>query len=255
MSINSELEICTKTQDEGFGAVYERIVLERFLERVQKKYGFKEVLELECPITKGFDNLVLKGIGCGINVSSKNLEQLKEKWDKFKEKPKFISMDSKEKYDLVWNFAVVQLDPKIIIEMKKKSKKYVLIFVPNILNYGTPFHLAYHLMTGLPCYHAERGSVKIRRRVGLKKIVERFGLRVIESGYIDMPWWPDTAFGIREVKENILKMTLKPVEKEFKDPKKYMRSINSMTFIEYNKFLGSIKYFFAHHTYVFCELK
>lgn len=253
--MNVEEEICAKTQEEGFGATYERIMLERLLKNLQKKYKFKTILELGCHITKGFDNLALKENGCKISVASVDINALKEKWEKFKEKPKFVGMASQGKYDLVWNFAMVQLKADIINQMKRNSQKYVLFFTPNILNYGTPFHVAYHLLTGTECHHAERGKVILRRKKCLERVARVYELKVLESGYVDMPWWPDTAFGIREVKENFFKMKLKPVETEFKDPKTLLKKIKRMRFIEDSKFLGPIKHLFAHHQYVFCELK
>ena len=76
---------------------------------------------------------------------------------------------------------------------------------------------------------------------------------IIETGYVDMPWWPDTAFGIREVKENIFQMKLPPQEEIKPKPgKQVLDSVNKSMFIENSK-LGFIRYLFAHHQYVLAE--
>jgi len=148
----------------------------------------------------------------------------------------------------------VHLNPELINEIIKKSKKYVLFFTPNIWNYGTPFHIAYHIISKTKCTHAERGSIKLRRLSGMKDFAKKHGLRVLKTGYVDMPPWPDTAFSIREVKENILKKKLPPKEKIVPLPgKEVLDRVNKKMFVENSNLF--IKYLFAHHQYVLAEKK
>ena len=96
---------------------------------------------------------------------------------------------------------------------------------------------------------------QIGKAVGISSTsVVSYNLNVLEIGYVDMPFWPDTAFSIREVKENVLKMKLRPIEREIKDAGAVLDKVNRMAFIE-NSRLGILKHFFAHHTYALCELK
>lgn len=246
--------ICANTQDEGFGSVYERIALERLLRRLYKKYRFKSVLEYECESTKGYDNLALIEEGCRASVASQDINKIKKNW-KFKIKPDFESMNINKKFDLVWNFAVVQLRPGIIQEMKKTSNQFVLFFTPNIWNYGTPFHLIYHWLSGTKCHHAERGRIILRRKRGLEKIARLNGLKIIESGYVDIPWWPDTAFSIKEFKKNLLGIKVKDQKKAKQNAKELLQKIEKMMFIEKSTLIGFLKPLFAHHTYVLARIK
>ncbi len=246
--------ICANTQDEGFGSVYERVSLGRLLNRLSKTLKIKTVLEYGVPFSKGYDNMVFIKNKCNVTVADPRVEKIKKSWPS-KIKPKFAKIPFKgEGFDLVWNFALLQTDPDSIKEMIKKSKKYVLFFTPNIWNYGTPFHVAYHIVSRKKCTHAERGSIRLRRLGGLKKFAENNNLKVLEAGYIDMPPWPDTAFSIREVKENILGMKLPPKEKIKPLPgKQVLDKVNNTMFIENSRL--PIKYFFAHHQYVLAEKK
>ncbi len=249
--------ICDNTQEEGFGSVYERISLGRFLNRIKKELKFKTVLEYGTPFSKGYDNMVFIKNEDEVTIADPKIERIKNDWPS-KTKPIFTDMEMKKfkekKYDLVWNFAQINTNPEVIEKMKEKTKKYVLFFTPNIWNYGTPFHIVYHLISRTKCTHAERGAVKLRKLSGLKKFAKKNGLKVLETGYVDMPWWPDTAFGIREFKENVLKKKLPPLEKKDSLPgKQVLDKVNAHMFVENSK-LGSIKYLFAHHQYVLAEI-
>lgn len=248
--------ICKNTQDEGFGSVYERISLSRLLKKLKQRHNFVDVLEFPCKITKGYDNLILMNEGCNADVADFDLKKIKSLW-KFSKKPNFISIDSSKRYDLVWNFAMLQLNPLLLDKMIKKTKKYVLVLTPNILNYGTFFHFIYHLLSGTKCEHAEQGMTKLRMRQGLIKIFKEKNIKIVESGYIDLPFWPDTAFSIKEVKKNLFHIKLKP-EKESvrKNEDEVLNKINKMMgIIENNKTMrGLFEHIFAHHAYVLGEI-
>ena len=248
--------ICDNTQEEGFGSVYERISLGRFLNRIKNQFKFKTVLEYGAPYSKGYDNMVFLKNKCEVTIADPKIEKIKKNWPS-KTKPLFTNMDLKntqdKKYDLVWNFAYINTNPEVIEKMKEKSKKYVLFFTPNIWNYGTPFHIVYHIISRTKCTHAERGPIEYRKISGLKKFAKKNGLKIIETGYVDMPWWPDTAFGIREFKENVLKKKLPPPEKKDSQPgKQVLEKVNAHMFVENSK-LGTIRYLFAHHQYILAE--
>lgn len=244
--------ISATTQDEGFGSVHERICLERLLRILQNKYKFKDVLELRCRITKGFDNLAIMD-KCDVTLSDPNISKIKSDWQ-YKENPTFSNKFPAEgKFDLVWNFAMIQQHPEVIKDMIKASNKYVFIAAPNFVSLGTPFHIAWHLITRMPCKHAEQGKVALRTRGGLERYAKRHGLKVVESGYVDIPWWPDTAFGFKDIR-TFLKIKEQPHHSEVQDPDKYLAKIKSYMFLETNQLL---KFFatpiFAHHTYVLAK--
>ena len=252
----NELRICAKTQHEGFGSVYERVMLNRLLSRLLAKFPVASVLEYQTPFVKGFDNLVFLENGCKVTVCDEQAEQFEAEWPFGEPRPRYTTrLEQEEKFDLVWNFAAFQLGTFELADMMAHTRKYVLIFTPNILNYGTPFHIAYHVLSFRKCMHAEQGSVGRRHRSGLARVARRNGLKVIESGYVDVPWWPDTAFSIREFKRYVLRMKSVNAMREagsvkVRDAGDVLDAINGAGFMENNRLLRP---FFAHHCYVFAE--
>lgn len=248
-----EILICEKTQDEGWGAVYERIMLGRLLGDLRKKYKIKSVLEYGAQITKGYDNLVFLS-DCSVAITDQKIAQIQGQW-RFKQKPAFLKIDKiGEKYDLVWNFALTQINPDLIKGMKEKSSRFVLIFTPNFLNYGTPIHLFLHLLAQTPCSHPERGSVKLRTLWGLKQFFLSKNLKIVEAGMVDIPFWPDFAFSLVEIgeifgkKARRTRMTQQPA-------KVLYQKLEKATFIEKSRLPKIIKILFAHHIFVLGEIK
>jgi len=251
--------IIKNTLDEGLGSVYERVMLGELLEDLVNELNIKSVLEVACPFTKGYDNLVLMHKGVDVSVYDAKLD-LKKLW-KFKKKPNFLGNKPTKKYELVWNFAAAQTNPKVIEDMKRYSKKYVLVFTPNIFNYGTPFHFAYHLAANVECTHAERGSKALRTTLGLKSGLKKAGIKPIKCGYFDVPWWPDTAASFSEVKKNVFRKDISSGEQKIKDTisksekaEKYLELINKWSFLEKNPIFEPVKFLFAHHQYVLGEV-
>lgn len=103
-----------------------------------------------------------------------------------------------ESYDLVWNFGFLQRGPSLIRKMKKISKRYIAAFAPNYLNPGTLVHKLYHQIHGGPCIHPERGDPKWMTLRGLTRLFEASKLQILESGYIDLPPFPDTVVTIKQ---------------------------------------------------------
>jgi hypothetical protein len=197
-----EAEICTHLQHEGLGSVYERVVLSRWFRDLARQQGYRSVMEYSCGITKGYDTITFIEQGLQAIVADPDAAAIEAGW-KFKERPRFTTLEDAPPADLVWNFAQVQMNPALLDAMKPLARKHILIFVPNILNAGTPVHLTYHLLTRTACRHAERGSVRIRTRGGLLQLLADHGIEVITSGYIDAPLIPDIAFSIRELKQTL----------------------------------------------------
>jgi len=251
---NQELLICQHTQDEGFGAVYERIMLERLLKKLVEGHKIQSVLEYGSVITKGYDNLAIMDQAQAV-IADKDIGLIKSLW-KFKKKPCFVDFKNiKAKFDLVWNFALVQQDPDLIEKMIVYSKKYVLVFTPNFLNIGTPAHYLLHWLSKTECQHAERGRIDLRTPLGLKKFFIRQGLRVLKTGMVDLPPWPDTAFSIKDVKK-MLGFKVKKNKQWFpKEPKVILEKIEKMTFLEQSSLPSFFKLFFAHHLFVLGEIR
>jgi len=192
-----ERDICSFASDEGLGSIYERIVLRRFLARLAKELDLGSVLEYGASISKGYDNLAWAD-RCEVTVYDPTATEIESHW-RPNRKLKLVDKCSGV-FDLVWSFAQVQMRPERLAEMVQHTRCYVLVFVPNVLNWGTPFHWSYHALTRVKCHHAEQGGLLVRSRAGLESLVRSHGLRVARSGYVDMPYLPDIGFSIRELK-------------------------------------------------------
>jgi len=240
------------TIQEGVGSVYERFRLIELFEKLSKKYKFNSVLEFDDHYTRGFENNVFLKAGKKVNVLTRRKAS---PWPWKKKKPNFIKNKPRQKFDLVWNFALLPRTPGLLEEMKNLSKKYVMFFCPNYLNWGTPFHEAYHIASRTKCTHAERGSVKGRIAYFVRKKLEKRGIKIIESGYVDMPVWPDTGASMIEVKENILKMKVGTNNKKRGeiDLSQIVPKLNP-SFIEKSK-NKVLKTIFSHHFYFFLKIK
>jgi hypothetical protein len=195
--ISNKIDPTTKqlliaAQKEGLGSIYERVMLQDLLPAIFKKTKAKSVLEFPATITKGWDNHVLLDDYL-VTVADYGFK-LREIWP-FKKKPRFVAVNKDTgKFDLVWNFALFHQHKKMFPAIDLFSKRYILLFTPNIFNWGAPLHWAFHLVTGTGCKHPENGPVNLMTAGGLADFVEKKGYTVIETGYFDMPPWPDFAF-------------------------------------------------------------
>lgn len=254
MTKKIELELCNASKDEGIGSIYERIMVKRYLEKLKDKVDLDSILEFKgIQITKGFDNYIFTEKTKRIDTY---LAGNKAPVWPFERKINFANSerDLLPKYDLVWNFATLQVEPDVIDKMKKYSSKYVLVFVPNFWNWGTPFHIVYHWLTFSRCIHAERGKFSLKTRSGVKRYLRKNGLKVIESDYIDMPWIPDIGFSIRELKGK-LGIKVPPKEKMDVNPQDILNKIESMKIFEGKRWLGLLKPIVSHHQYILAEVK
>jgi hypothetical protein len=102
-------------------------------------------------------------------------------------------------FDLAWNFVTwTELDdpPEYVNEMKRITKKYVLLITCNNFQPGYPWHRLIHKIFGFPWTH---GQVQYNHITRVKKIFRQTGLTVIEYGAIDTPGWPDPS-GPRDIR-------------------------------------------------------
>jgi hypothetical protein len=186
--------------------------------------------------------------GLEVTLADADIERIERSW-KFERRPAFASLDTAPKADLVWNFAVAQLDPGVVRTMAAHARRDVLVFVPNLLNPGAPFHLAYHLLTRTPCHHAERGSRSIRTRVGLVRLLRASGLRVEASGYVDAPPIPDIAFSIRELKRALGVRAVSDGVSTAVDPEQLWRRVQTMSRFDESRLVAPFRGLVGHHIF------
>jgi hypothetical protein len=94
-------------------------------------------------------------------------------------------------FDLAWNFNVMtrQGDPRsLLAELVRISRRYVLVFVPNRLNYSFELHRLHHRVAGQPWDH---GRIDLMHPRPWRRWLTEMGLTVREAIWVDCPWWPD----------------------------------------------------------------
>ncbi len=246
-------EIYKASIGEGIGSLYERLIVKKLFAKLAKNHRFSSVLEFKgLETTKGFDNITFLRMGKKVTLYVNNIPNNRLKWA-YKLKPKFNKnpVDNK-KYDLVWNFAVVQSDKSAVENMIRISDKYILIIVPNVINWGTPIHLLYHILTRTKCTHPEKGNIALRTLPGLKRYLSNFSVKIIESGYIDIPLIPDIGFSISELKKALgIKNEKKSKAANYEKLQKLFYKLGT---IERLNISQNFKFPFAHHVYIFAKV-
>ena len=199
-----------KKEVEVFGVTYDRYVLLNLHRILVKEFNLKNIAEMPSHGAKAAGSLYSIGFGlAGCEVTLVNPE--KEMMYGWKELgiennvrtvnyPDICNTSFKDsQFDLAWNFVTwTELsNPGLFLkEMKRISKKYVLLVTCNNFQPGYPWHRFLHMVFGFPWTH---GQVKYNHITKVKSMFRKAGLTVAEYGAIDTPGWPDPS-GPRDVR-------------------------------------------------------
>ncbi len=270
--IEGLVDYAPRDYDEGFGTVYERYVMEKYLRDLKRRLNIESVFEGPSDgITgiRGINSYPFADEGCEVTYytpSKREEEYTKTAWN-------LISPDSRvtiktgkplsfpfedDSFDLSWNFCILEhlKNPVALAsEMVRVSKRYVLFMTQNVFNIGTFPHVIYHLLYRKPWDH---GMLRWMSFGGIKKIVSKLELNIIEEGVIDVPPWPDTwdmpvrgffKKGMESIGESWNWSTLTSLAKDSK-PNPLIRRVE---LFEKLPLPTALKLPFAHHLYVLCE--
>jgi hypothetical protein len=196
--------------DTGIGTSYERFSIYRLMEKLARELEIKSSLEGPTDgITgiNGINSIALARIGVKATVVLPRVDLIQYaklffEAEKCQSNINFIcskDMVVRKQFDLVWNFNCLpqQEDHEAVLEqMARCSRRFVLIFEPNVRNYGFWLHRLFHKVTQEPWHHGNIRVMDIRKAsMSLRKM----GFRTIRSLYVDVPWWPDIHTPIEEV--------------------------------------------------------
>ncbi len=199
-----------KKEIEVFGVNYERFSVGKKLDRLAQKYGVRSVLEMPAHGVKAMPSIYSLGFAKRAeNITLVNgIEKYASEWERIgaagkvawtKESDMCHTSFKDSSFDFVWNFAyfpTCERPDELIDEMKRVSRKYVAVFSVNAGNVGFPIHRLVHKRTGIPWTH---GDVRYNNRHFIKKKLQEHGLKVVETGFVDCPVWPDS-LGFRDVR-------------------------------------------------------
>jgi len=216
-SINNLPRLNTsKSENEGFGLVYERYTFGKLLEKMVKEYNIKSVLEIPGGGVKAMPSIysICMGLaGCKVTVVNGEKTSLKV-WKRLgiEDMISFVECDDlgntqlpTKSFDFVWNFVVFETfnNPKYILkEMKRTSKKHVCLFLSNKRNIGYFCHRFAHWYAKIPWTH---GDATLRGPKRIKSMMEKVGMKIEKVGLVDTPPWPDS-MGFRDIRLHRLTM-------------------------------------------------
>lgn len=199
------------TLDEGMGTAYERYALNMFLEKLIERYKIESVIEVPANGVMGVPGLksMLFGMaGCKVtlvNPSENVIATMEKLWEALELKADFVAAPYDDTglpanhADLIWNFCVYEHfddTQKVVDEMARISKKYVLVEIQNVFNLGMPLHKLYHRLQGEPWDHGETTKM---RYTDVIADMHRANLAIAETGGTDMPPWPDINIRLKDV--------------------------------------------------------
>ncbi len=193
-----------QNHDRGLGTTFERFSITRWLRHLVEHHPIDTVFEGpgdNVAGIPGIHSLPLAQAGCRVVValaSPAEIDLARQAWHAqgCLSRGELICAGApplpfpSRHFDLTWNFNRLPfLEPRALVaEMARLSRRYVALVVPNRHNYGFPARRLYHRRTGIPWPY---GDPAVMDPKTVRRLLETAGLRVIETCWLDVPWWPD----------------------------------------------------------------
>ena len=265
--------------NEGLGLVYERLILNDFLEGLMRKHHIQTVLE--APLygmagASGINSVRFAQLGAHVTVVDVNEERLVEVrrlWDELGllDRAEFIYVSdpssfpfANRSFDFVWNWAALWYLPNAILtlrDMARVSKKLVFTAMPNRMQMGYLLR-KYLLEKEFFDWIEDESWANINKP---RKVLERAGMKLIDQGVLDVPPWPDTVMPARDVLQRLgfgrgaqarfegeswQWSTMAYYTGEQPELKPQM---DSYAFLEHAPIPWQLKVIWAHHRYILLE--
>jgi SAM-dependent methyltransferase len=196
--------------NEGLGVVYERFVLNDYLDQLIDRHGIKTVLE--APLygmagVSGINSVRLAERGCQVTLIDNRAERLKgvrNIWEHLGLPATFLYHgDFKalpfpdHSFDLTWEWAGLWYLPDaeaLLQELVRVSRNLVFVAMPNNLQVG--YLLRKYVIDQDFFPTVDEKWVQMGR---IKKSLKVAGVKFIDEGVLDVPPWPDTVMPAAEV--------------------------------------------------------
>jgi hypothetical protein len=199
--------------NEGLGLVYERFVLNDFLERLRRQYAIHSVLE--APLygmagVSGINDVELARAGVAVTMvddTPERIEGVQRIWREDLQLPvnlvcigpgawgRLPFLD--RSFDLTWEWAGLWyiVDPAgLLRELVRTSRNLVFVAMPNNIQVG---YWIRKLVIDRDFFATHDESWTDIGRI--RRILEAEGVEIIEEGVLDTPPWPDTVMPANEV--------------------------------------------------------
>jgi SAM-dependent methyltransferase len=260
--------------NEGLGLVYERLVLNDYLDDLLKAYDVQTVLE--APLfgmagVSGINSVHLAQQGCDVtlvDVHAERLEGIKCIWRELNLPCRFILHEDlthlpfdDDSFNLAWEWAALWYLPDaaaLLAELVRVSKHLVFVAMPNKMQMG--YWLRKYLVDKKFFETVDERWVNMGL---IKRTLKEQELTIIEEGVLDVPPWPDTVMPAAELLRR-LGIKSKKLERQFsgddwewstmdyylgKRPE-LKDTINGYAFLERIPLPWRLKVIWAHHRYV-----
>jgi len=198
-----------RKHDEGLGTTYERFILHNYFSRLKDRYDIHSVLEAPSfgmTGVSGINSLWWASQGAKVTIvdqSSPRLESIARVWREADLAAEFIYQPPTSaelpfadgSFDIAWNFAAlwhVKDGEKYLSELSRVAKKALFLCVPNKQN----------VCWVLRPHNSEEYELNHINTDWILSCLTPRGWRLTETGFFDVPPWPDIAMK----KENMLKM-------------------------------------------------
>jgi hypothetical protein len=199
--------------NEGLGLVYERFVLNDFLDDLRRQYDLRSVLE--APLygmagVSGINDVVFAQKGAQVTLVDDNAERLRgveQIWRADLKLPVNLVYNppnawgnlpfADRSFDLTWCWAAlwyIQNPAELLAELARTSRRLVFVAMPNNLQVG--YWLRKLVIDREFFHHHDESWTDIGR---IRQILEANGVQIIDQGVLDVPPWPDTVMPAAEV--------------------------------------------------------
>ncbi|HMQ53148.1 MAG TPA: class I SAM-dependent methyltransferase [Anaerolineae bacterium] len=196
--------------NEGLGVVYERFVLNDYLDDLIDRHQLRSVLE--APLygmagVSGINSVRFAERGCELTLVDSDWERLQgvtRIWTRLNLKANFVWHGdfcqlpfADNTFDLAWEWAGLWYLPnaeQLLRELARVSRKLILIAMPNKLQVG--YLMRKYLIDRDFFPTIDERWVDLDR---IKRVLHDSGVLIIDEGVLDVPPWPDTVMPAAEV--------------------------------------------------------
>ena len=214
--------------NEGLGLVYERFVLNDFLDDLRRRYAIRSVLE--APLygmagVSGINDVVFARRGVDVTMvddTPVRLEGVQRIWDEDLRLPANLVCIEPDQwgalpfadnsFDFTWEWAGLWYinDPAgLLRELVRTSRNLVFVAMPNNIQVG--YWMRKLVIDREFFAQHDEGWTDIGR---IRRILEGAGVEIIDQGVLDVPPWPDTVMPANEVLQR-LGIRSKQLEEQF----------------------------------------
>ena len=260
--------------NEGLGVVYERFVLNDYLNRLADEHNIRTVLE--APLygmagVSGINSVCLAQRGCEVTLVDCVDERLKgvtRIWHELGLTARFVLHQDfthlpfeDNTFDMAWEWAGLWYLPDaetLLRELVRVSRKFVFVAMPNNLQVG--YLMRKYLIDRDFFDTVDEQWVQMKR---IKQVLRHAGVQFIDQGVLDVPPWPDTVMPAAEVLRR-LGIRSKKLETRFtgedwswstmayylgQEPDLYDR-VMKYAWLDHARIPWQLKLVWAHHQYV-----